>query len=55
MLANASFEDMMRDLPSLVHSVIRGVIEAGDGIAGWHHELTLRSGVGDQTVCRGNR
>lgn len=38
--------------PPLVRSVVGGVVEAGDGVAGRHHELTLRCAVGDQTVCR---
>ncbi len=41
------------DSPSLMGSVIRRVVEAGDGITRRHHELTLWSAVGDQTVCGG--
>lgn len=40
------------DSPPLMYSVIRGVVEAGDGITRRHHELTLRSAVGDQAVCK---
>ena len=45
----------VRDLPSLVCSIVCGVIEAGDGITGRIHGLTLWSAVGDQTVCRGGK
>lgn len=38
--------------PPLVHAVVGGVVEAGNGVAGRHHELTLWSAVGDQPVCR---
>lgn len=38
--------------PPLVHAVVGGVVEAGNGVAGRHHELTLWSAVGDQAVCR---
>lgn len=39
------------DPPSLVHSVVGGVIETGNGRAGGHHELTLRSAVRNQSIC----
>lgn len=38
--------------PSFVDSIVGGVIEAGDGRAGGHHNLTLRSIVRDQSICR---
>lgn len=47
-------EECALDPPSLVHSIVGGVIETGDGRARGHHELTLRSTVRDQSICGQN-
>lgn len=44
-------DECVLDPPSLVHSVVGGVIETGNGRAGGHHELTLRSAIRDQSIC----
>lgn len=37
--------------PSLVGPIVGGVIEAGDGRTGGHHELALWGAVRDQSIC----